>query len=159
MIKLVIKFIFTYNNPVESKKPKLYLFLISLAGTLFAGYLTGTKLISGVCALNETCPVLFGQPACLFGFLIYLTLLILSIFILFLNKNKTIKYFLLFATIVAGIGILFSIYASYLDFLSFTGFEYALILPSCIYGFFMFLLYFYLSYKNYKHLAFNTPQV
>jgi len=64
-----------------SQKPvSLRLVLIfSVAGLLFAGYLSGVKLFTSSCAFNETCPYFLGYPACFFGFAMYLALAILSI--------------------------------------------------------------------------------
>lgn len=53
-------------------------FGLSLAGTLFAGYLSGVKLLSKSCAFGESCPLFLGYPACYFGFAIFASLLALS---------------------------------------------------------------------------------
>lgn len=53
-------------------------FSLSLAGTLFAGYLSGVKLLSKSCAFGESCPLFLGYPACYFGFAIFASLLAVS---------------------------------------------------------------------------------
>ncbi len=48
---------------------------LTLAGTGFAGYLSAVKLFSGTCAFGESCPIFIGQPACYYGFTIFLAML------------------------------------------------------------------------------------
>jgi hypothetical protein len=51
---------------------------LSLAGTLFAGYLSAVNLFSKSCAFGEACPLFLGYPACYFGFGIFAALLAVS---------------------------------------------------------------------------------
>src|SRR3989339_214162 len=53
---------------------------LSLAGVLFAGYLSGINLFSGACAFNESCPTLWGWPSCAYGFVIFLLLFLVSLY-------------------------------------------------------------------------------
>lgn len=48
------------------------LFIVTLAGTLFSGYLSAVKLFSNSCAFGETCPYFLGFPACWYGFVLFL---------------------------------------------------------------------------------------
>lgn len=58
---------------------KYAIYSLTLAGTLFSGFLSGVKLFTDNCALGETCPLFMGYPAAtlvLFYFLHYLYYLI-----------------------------------------------------------------------------------
>lgn len=62
--------------------PKTYFNLsvgLALGGTLFAGYLSGIKLMTKGCAFDEPCPFFLGYPACYYGFVIFAALLALSL--------------------------------------------------------------------------------
>ena len=63
------------------------LLVLSIAGLLFSGYLSGVKFFTDTCVLNEPCPYFLGYPACYFGFAMFLTLAILGS-LLFTNKIK-----------------------------------------------------------------------
>lgn len=52
---------------------------LSLGGTLFAGYLSGVKLLTAGCAFDEPCPYFLGVPACYYGFVMFAALLVLSL--------------------------------------------------------------------------------
>ncbi len=57
--------------------PDTYLlvtFWLSLAGVLFAGYLSAVRLITKECALNRPCPYFLGIPACWYGFGMFVVL-------------------------------------------------------------------------------------
>lgn len=53
--------------------------LLSAAGATFAGYLSITRMTSGVCAFAETCPFFLGEPACYTGFAIFSAALLVSL--------------------------------------------------------------------------------
>lgn len=58
------------------------LFWISLVGVMFSGYLSYTEIFKQVCALGApgTCSSkVFTLPSCVYGFVMYLALLIISI--------------------------------------------------------------------------------
>ena len=56
------------------------LFWISLAGVLFSGYLSYTEIFQQVCALGGACSTkIFTLPSCVYGFVMYIAGLILSI--------------------------------------------------------------------------------
>lgn len=120
------------------KNQRLFLTLFSAGGVLFAGYLSLSKIFAGVCPLNEGCPLFLGYPACYTGLTIFASLLILSL----LNKIKAIK-------IVSFIGILFSLYSTYIDlaFPSCPGgvCHYSLLLPTCVYGLLMYTALYVIS--------------
>jgi len=55
------------------------IFIISLAGVLFSGYLSYTEIFKQTCVLGEgTCTDVFRLPACVYGLVMYLILLIVS---------------------------------------------------------------------------------
>ena len=124
------------------------IFWLALAGVLFAGYLTYHKVFSGTCALTEGCSYFMGLPTCLFGFLLFLSIFIISIIALFLKTHykRTIG-------IISFMGILFSGYFSIYELFfaqlnMFNGAVYSLGLPSCFYGFLMFVVVFVISLKK-----------
>jgi uncharacterized membrane protein len=56
---------------------------ISIAGLLFSGYLSYTELFAGFCGASKlgmgSCTNVFQIPACIYGFVMYLIVLIISI--------------------------------------------------------------------------------
>ena len=82
------------------------LFVLSFAGLLFAGYLSGVKLFTSTCAFGESCPYFLGYPACYYGFVMYLILTIVSYLIVtgrISSKNGAFKIL-----IVSLVGIVFA---------------------------------------------------
>lgn len=56
------------------------LFLITLAGVLFSGYLSYTEIFQQVCALGGACSTkIFTLPSCVYGLVMYLAGLVVSI--------------------------------------------------------------------------------
>jgi len=119
------------------KNKQISILILSLIGTLFAGYLAFTKLFSGTCSLTEGCSYFMGYPTCIFGFIFFLILFILSLFS-FKHNTKTPTL------IVSILAILFSGYFTIVDIQQWTG-HYSLGLPSCIYGLILFVLIFILD--------------
>ncbi|MDD5251290.1 MAG: hypothetical protein PHT12_01480 [Patescibacteria group bacterium] len=79
---------------------------LALAGTLFSGYLAGTKLFSGTCALGESCPIFLGQPACYFGFTLFFSLFIVTLYALL---AKVTSFWPAKANaVISALGILFA---------------------------------------------------
>lgn len=79
----------------------------SIFGVLFAGYLSSTKLLSGACAFNESCPYFAGYPACYTGFILYALLAGIAS-LLFRKASLPRVYGALSA--VSFVGVLFSGY-------------------------------------------------
>jgi len=52
--------------------------VISVLGLLFSGYLSYAELIKGTCTIGG-CSYVLGFPACVYGFVMYLIVLIISI--------------------------------------------------------------------------------
>ena len=55
------------------------LFWVSLAGALFSGYLSYTEIFQQVCALGTCSTTIFSVPSCVYGFVMYLIGLVISI--------------------------------------------------------------------------------
>lgn len=73
------------------KKSALWIiFGIAIAGLLFSGYLSYTELFAHFCGAAKlglgTCTNVFQIPACVYGFVMYLIVLVISIMGL-RNKN------------------------------------------------------------------------
>lgn len=58
---------------------KIYLAL-TLAGVLFSGYLSSIKFFTSTCAFNESCPYFLGYPACYYGFVVFMSMFIITIY-------------------------------------------------------------------------------
>lgn len=158
LFKNIYKLKITIVNMAKKKesvghphKHKVYsIFWLALAGVLFAGYLSYEKFFSGTCALSEGCSYFMGLPTCVFGFVLYLSIFILSIIALTrkVHFRRTIG-------IVSFVGILFSGYFSVWEIFfaplnMFNGASYTLGLPSCFYGFLMFIIVFFIAMKRPK---------
>ena len=55
------------------------LFWVSLAGALFSGYLSYTEILQQVCALGTCSTTVFSVPSCVYGLVMYLIGLVISI--------------------------------------------------------------------------------
>jgi uncharacterized membrane protein len=54
--------------------------VISLIGVLFSGYLSYTEIFQKACALGTgTCSNVFMIPSCVYGFIMYFVVLIISV--------------------------------------------------------------------------------
>lgn len=123
------------------------LLTLSILGTVFAGYLSATKLITDTCAFNEGCPYFLGYPACWYGFVLFLSLLILTLVAMF-GKGAS-KNYIRAISVVSLIGIIFSgsfVLEEVTKWLS--GQNYVLLLPSCVYGLIFYIAIFVLSLKK-----------
>ena len=122
---------------------KIFFFILSLVGVVFSGYVSGVKMFSKICAFGETCPLVFGVPACYFGFILFLILFVLSI--VFISGKGKLQILSKLWFWVALVGVLFSGYFALEEvplFLN-SGFgAYVFGLPTCILGFLFFLAIF-----------------
>ena len=112
--------------------------IFSVLGVLFSGYLTFTKLVLGVCPLKESCQFLWGYPVCLYGLIMFFTTLVASI-TLWYNNDKLAFHTIRFTSVL---GVLFSAYYVYQEVFVFKCVGpcvYSLGIPTCIYGFIMYL--------------------
>ncbi len=126
----------------------LPILLVSLAGFLFAGYLTFTKVVSGTCPLTEGCPYLFGLPTCVYGAFFFGVLLIASLIHYFQKTTPHIKVI----QWVSVAGILFSGFYAVNEILYpscvIKPCTYSLLIPSCVYGLTMYAIIAYLAWKK-----------
>lgn len=53
------------------------IYWLSLLGVLFSGYLSYSELFLKVCALGS-CPIVSGLPACVYGFVMFVVILVIS---------------------------------------------------------------------------------
>jgi hypothetical protein len=124
----------------------------SLAGFLFSGYLSAVKLFSGACAFNEECPVIWGYPACFYGFILYIVLLALSI--LAYRKQMTLRAAFITLLGVAFLGVIFAGYLTIIEIPAFVakGFgAYTFGVPTCFLGLVFFMLIFASSGIGFAH--------
>lgn len=61
--------------------------LISLGGMAFSGYLSYGELFQGSCPVSGGCSNVLGMPACVYGFVMYLLIFIVSLLGLREKKN------------------------------------------------------------------------
>ena len=54
------------------------LFIVSLAGLLFSGYLSYTEIFQQTCAIGGCSATVFAVPSCVYGFVMYLIGLIIA---------------------------------------------------------------------------------
>jgi len=115
---------------------------LTVAGMLFAGYMTGVKWFSGACAFSEPCPLLFGQPACAYGFVIF-TMMFLVTLVYLLKKLFVVKAIKI-NLVLSGFGILFSGYFAVPEMIGLLRgtTDYMLGLPSCAYGLVFYIVIF-----------------
>lgn len=127
-------------------KDSFYLVLLSLSGTLFAGYLSAVKLFTKGCALDTGCSYFIGYPTCYYGFAMFLMLFSLSLWYFFFHALKT----RILMQGVALMGILFSLYFTVTEVAPMitTGVRYGLFLPTCAYGLMVYLAVLYFARKS-----------
>lgn len=53
--------------------------IISVAGLLFSGYLSYGELVNKVCPVGGGCTFVLGLPSCVYGFIMYLAVFIISL--------------------------------------------------------------------------------
>ena len=119
------------------------LLALSVAGLLFAGYLSSVRFFSDVCAFNEPCPYFLGYPACYYGFVMFfiMTAAILSHFALGAANERVLRIMLT----VSGVGILFAGYFTLVELprLFAGGISFYLLgLPTCAYGLIVYIAIF-----------------
>ncbi len=63
---------------MKSKTSLIIILIISIAGMLFSGYLSYGELIKKTCGLGG-CSNIAGIPVCVYGFVMYLLVFIISL--------------------------------------------------------------------------------
>ncbi|MEK6902232.1 MAG: hypothetical protein AABX02_01430 [archaeon] len=124
------------------------IFLLSLTGFLFAGFLTYSKLTTGTCPLTEGCPYLLGLPVCVYGLVLFGIILAMSI----LHDTQRNNMSLSWIRWVSLFGVAFSGYYAVNELLFPSCFigpcTYTLLLPSCVYGLAMYALIAFWAWKK-----------
>lgn len=131
---------------MQKDKKVIGLFVLSLMGVMFSGYLSGVKFFTETCAFNESCPYFLGYPACYYGFGLFLTLFILSGLLLWQKVGN--KMGLIFISVVSSLGVLFAGYFTLkeLPILLEEGLSaYLLGLPTCALGLVFFVVILFVS--------------
>ena len=121
------------------------LFGLSLAGTLFAGFLTYNSMILRRCVFGETCPTFLGYPTCVYGFAMFLSMFLIAAAALAkqLDASTANK-----ATLwISALGILFagSFTLKEIPPIVSGAAHYTLGLPTCAYGLVFYIIIFSLS--------------
>jgi hypothetical protein len=129
------------------KKHIKVIFIFSLIGILFSGYLTFSKLFSDTCPLKEGCSYFLGYPACFYGFVLFLILFIISLTLMLNNIDHNNLVKIIFY--VSLLGIIFSTYTSLKEIINppcLNGVcSYSLLIPTCVYGLMMYIIIFVTS--------------
>jgi hypothetical protein len=127
---------------MNKKNILLIALYLSIVGILFSGYMTLHKLISKTCAFGESCPYLWGHPACLYGLIIFIALFLSILAVLLKNSDKMSNNLFMYTSIL---GVIYAGYFAYQDVFNpvcGTNCVYQLGLPTCVYGFIVFLAVF-----------------
>jgi hypothetical protein len=103
---------------------------VSATGTAFSGYLSAKRLLSGMCAFDESCPFFLGHPACYYGFALFAALFLVAV-VASLTKTRRAWPALLNAALATA-GIVFASSMTALDIRS--GAHHPLLLPTCAWG-------------------------
>ena len=122
------------------------IFFLGLAGLLFSGYLSATKLFTSTCAFNEPCPYFWGHPACFYGFGMFLTIFVFAT--LGLLRKISEKSMSVVVAIVSFLGILFAghfVIPEIINLLAGIHKTYTLVLPTCTYGLIFYITLFIFS--------------
>ena len=132
---------------------------LTTAGTLFSGYLTAVRLLTGSCAFNESCPFFLGYPACWYGFAMFASMLGVSVAALTGRLNvepaaKTIGGISFLGTIFAG----HFVWAEVSSWLAARSANYQLVLPTCVYGLAFYLAILILSIWELTHRKVVRPE-
>lgn len=124
------------------------LLALTIGGVLFSGYLSVVKIFSDTCAFGESCPYFLGQPACYYGFAMFVALLVFTAFALVkkLDEQSASRWLLG----VSALGIVFAGYFTVgeLPILLSEGFSaYMLGLPTCALGLIFYMAVFGVSLR------------
>ncbi|MFH0978216.1 MAG: hypothetical protein V1837_02835 [Candidatus Woesearchaeota archaeon] len=71
---------------MQKKTSLTIILVISIAGMLFSGYLSFGEVIRGVCPIGGGCAGLLGIPTCVYGFVMYLAIFVITL--LGLNSKR-----------------------------------------------------------------------
>ena len=108
---------------------------LAAAGFGFSGYLSASRMVSGVCAFSEPCPFFLGHPACYYGFALFAVLLAISVFGWAARTERS--WPAIANALVSTAGVLFAGRLAVVELAA--GGRYAMILPTCAWGFLFFV--------------------
>lgn len=119
---------------------------LTTAGVLFSGYMSSVRFFSDQCAFDEPCPYFLGYPACYYGFGLFLTMFIASVFGLAGGlRTSTAREV---RRVASGAGILFAGYMASQEITRHAASGGSLGLPTCVYGLVFFVAIFGVSFMN-----------
>lgn len=64
---------------MEAKKYLKAIFIISLIGVLFSGYLSYIEITTETCKLESSCSSFLMMPACVYGLVMYFIIMLISL--------------------------------------------------------------------------------
>lgn len=144
-------------------KPKTYgvtVFVLTLGGFLFSGYLSASKLLLKRCAFGEGCPVFLGQPACYFGFGMFFIMFAASLWAILnwqtLSKVRKINLW------VSLLGVLFAgqfVVQEIASWIQNGNPHYTLFFPTCAYGLVFYIAILILSLLKLKEEIVQRSQI
>ena len=123
--------------------------ILTLAGAIFSGYLSGVRLATDTCAFDEPCPLFLGYPACYFGFVLFTLLCLTSV--LGLTGKISVQPMRYTLRAVSFWGVSFAGYFVIREVARFRtagSINGTLVLPTCAYGLVFFLAIFTLSFRR-----------
>ena len=136
--------------PMTDRRYLSIAFFLALAGTLFAGYLSGVKLLTGTCAFNESCPYFLGYPTCWYGFGMFLAMTVVSA--LGLSGRLPAPKAARANAWIASAGTLFAGYFVVNEVVQWMALpsatRYGLVLPTCVYGLVFYVIILALSARQ-----------
>ena len=118
--------------------------LITAGGVVFSGYLSGVKLLNGVCAFDEPCPLFLGYPVCYTGLALFVSLFLVSATAL--TTRTTMRWPVGTTLGLSVLGVLFAGRLTLVEMVARGRLPlYGMGLPTCAYGFLFFLAVLVLS--------------
>lgn len=116
-------------------------------GVCFSGFISFSRLITGVCPLSEPCPYFLGYPACWYGLALFSILFLTSVALLI--RQAEIRTASRIHLVTATLGILFAGYFTIPEVNAFfSGTTYTLGLPTCAYGLIFYIVMFALAFRE-----------
>lgn len=110
--------------------------VFSLAGAFYSGVLAFSKLTTGICAFGASCPYLFNLPVCVYGFVGFVFVFLLSMMAMFNERKRSAALHIIYW--FSFVGTLFALFylIQELFFLPTppAGRGISLGYPSCLYG-------------------------
>lgn len=89
----------------------MFIFIFSICGIAFSGYLFLTSLVLGRHALSESAQIFLGVPAFYSGLLLFAVLITLSVYV---HKRRiSFEHWLMSTTAASFIGIMFAMFLTF----------------------------------------------